>query len=348
VSGFDLAKADDLGNGAAQFSVDEGAYQIGIAYTNLLPQDYRARRGIYYTPPSLANRLIDQATVAGTDWTCARILDPASGGGAFLAPVARRIIQELQGCSPRILVENIATRLRGFEIDPFAAWLSQVALDAILLPISQEAKKQLPVVVSVCDSIQKSSSAEFDLVIGNPPYGRTRLDSSTRKLYQRSLYGHANLYGLFTDLAMRHVRHGGIIAYVTPTSFLAGEYFKNLRALLAREAPPVTIDFISLRKGVFDNVLQETLLATYRRGAAASAIQVSEVRPSTSERLEIDAVGTSLLPAKPQWEFPRLCRGGSKSLTYPEVDSASPSMRLRIVSRQAHEKGSHRWMTMKA
>ena len=26
--------------------------------------------------------------------------------------------------------------------------------------------------------------------------------------------------------------------------------------------------------------------------------------------------------SKPKWEFPRLCRGGSKSLTYPGVDAA--------------------------
>src|ERR1700736_5657899 len=43
--------------------------------------------------------------------------------------------------------------------------------------------------------------------------------------------------------------------------------------------------------------------------------------------------------AKPQWEFPRLCRGGSKSLTYPGVDTAAPSTKLRIASRQAHEEG---------
>src|ERR1700724_1072833 len=42
---------------------------------------------------------------------------------------------------------------------------------------------------------------------------------------------------------------------------------------------------------------------------------------------------------KPQWEFPRLCRGGSKSLTYPVVDTAAPSTKLRIASRQAHEEG---------
>jgi outer membrane immunogenic protein len=53
------------------------------------------------------------------------------------------------------------------------------------------------------------------------------------------------------------------------------------------------------------------------------------------------------LGAKPQWEFPRLCRGGSKSLTYPAVDTVGPSTKLRIVSSQAHEEEFHRWMTMK-
>ena len=295
----DAALADALGSDAARLSPDLGAYQIGSAYTNMLPREYRAQHGIYYTPPSLADRLIHQATAAGVDWGSARILDPASGGGAFLAPVACRIIRELPGCSPRILVENIATRLRGFEIDPLGAWLSQVTLDAILLPITLEARKQLPVVVSVCNSLHKNAGAEFDPVIGNPPYGRTRFDLPTRKLYQRSLYGHANLYGVFTDLALRHAAHGGIIAYVTPTSFLAGEYFKNLRALLAREAPPVTIDFVSVRADVFENVLQETLLATYRRGADAADIQVSELSPSGPERLDVDTIGMTALPPDP-------------------------------------------------
>jgi len=46
---------------------------------------------------------------------------------------------------------------------------------------------------------------------------------------------------------------------------------------------------------------------------------------------------------KPQWEFPRLCRGGSKSLTYPAVDTAAPSTKLRMVSRviDGHERLSH-------
>jgi adenine-specific DNA-methyltransferase len=57
----------------------------------------------------------------------------------------------LPECSPRILIENLAARLRGYEIDPFAAWLSQVTLDAVLLPITRKIGKRLPVVVTVCD-----------------------------------------------------------------------------------------------------------------------------------------------------------------------------------------------------
>jgi hypothetical protein len=41
---------------------------------------------------------------------------------------------------------------------------------------------------------------------------------------------------------------------------------------------------------------------------------------------------------KPIREFPRLCRGGSKSLTYPEVGSLGPWTGLQTVSRQAHER----------
>src|SRR5208282_2076761 len=98
-----------------------------------------------------------------------------------------------------------------------------------------------------------------------------------------------------------------VIAYVTPTSFLAGEYFKNLRALLGRDAPPVTIDFVATRKGIFEDVLQETLLATYRRGAVAASITVHEITPVNDVGLMAKTTGTISLPADPSkpWLLPR-------------------------------------------
>ena len=294
------ASAEIIGRAAAKFDLENAAYSIGLIYTSMLPQSFRAEHGIYYTPPRLVSRLIDQASVAGADWATCRVLDPACGGGAFLAPVALKIISTLPDVEPAILVKNIASRLRGYEVDPFAAWLSQVTLDAAVLPITTRANARLPVVVSICDSLKRNPPRDrFDLVIGNPPYGRLKLSSEDRDRFKRSLFGHANLYGLFTDLALRHVRTGGIIAYVTPTSFLAGEYFKNLRTLLARHAPPATIDFVSARKGVFDGVLQETLLATYRRKKPAQPAQTFEAHPTDDSDLQVTATGSFSVPPVP-------------------------------------------------
>lgn len=308
LSGTVQILADSLGETLAQLDAVDAAYELGLIYTGMLPPDHRAKHGIYYTPPDLTARLIAQSTNAGVDWTNCRVLDPACGGGAFLAPIARRIVEALPNCAPRILVQNIATRLRGYEIDPFAAWLSQVTLDAVILPITRIARCTLPVVVTICDSLSLSIPNErFNLVIGNPPYGRIRLKPEDRSRFRRSLYGHANLYGLFTDMALTHTRSGGIVAYVTPTGFLAGGYFKNLRALLGSEAPPVTIDFVSLRKGVFDGVLQETLLATYRRGGSQKRLDVCKITPSNRGGVVVENAGKFPLPddRSQPWLLPR-------------------------------------------
>ncbi|XBT44329.1 N-6 DNA methylase [Pseudomonas viridiflava] len=302
-----IALADTIGRAAAAFDAETAAYQIGLTYTSMLPVEHRGEFGIFYTPPALTARLIDQVTAANVDWAKCRVLDPACGGGAFLAPIAQRIMVEQKNCSPKLLIQSIGNRLRGYEIDPFGAWLSQVTLDAVVLPVTRLAGRKLPVMVTVCDSLRRSPPKDrFDLVIGNPPYGRAKLDAETRERYKRSLYGHANLYGLFTDLALRHTKLGGVIAYVTPTSFLAGVYFKNLRALLGRSAPPLTIDFVTARKGVFDDVLQETALATYRRGGANSQIAVAEIAPSPCG-LRAEQTGEIALPADPSlpWLLPR-------------------------------------------
>lgn len=299
--------ASTMGRLAAQIDVVAAGYQIGEIYTAALPADLRARHGIYYTPPPLTDRLLTLAGAAGVDWATCRVLDPACGGGAFLTPVALTMVEALGDRDPTSIFEHICTRLAGLEIDPFSAWLSQVLLEAALLPLCRAIGRRLPPLVTVCDSLtQQPDETGFDLVIGNPPYGRVTLAPDLRARYRRSLYGHANLYGLFTDLAVRWTREGGVIAYVTPTSFLGGEYFKALRRLLATEAPPVAIDFITARKGVFADVLQETLLAAYRRAGQRAIVPVHVVAATEQEAVAQPAGGFTLpANAEEPWLLPR-------------------------------------------
>ena len=300
--------ADEVGATAARLQSLSAAYLLGELYTSLLPTKRRSEFGVFFTPPALARRLLVLAEQAGVDWRTATVLDPACGGGAFLAPVAQRIAGTFEGAKPRIILDEIARRVRGFELDPFSAWMSQVLLEAMLIETCRRARERLPNVVAVCDALRMDAAVPpADLVIGNPPYGRMPLSNQLRAKYARSLYGHANAYALFLDLAIRLTRPDGVIAFITPTGFLGGQYFRNLRALLAREAPPSAIDFVQSRKGVFSDVLQETLLATYRRSEQTQLAHVSVLTVAASDKAQIRVVGTFQIPEPPTepWLIPR-------------------------------------------
>ncbi|WP_225397765.1 Eco57I restriction-modification methylase domain-containing protein [[Mycobacterium] vasticus] len=97
----------------------------------------------------------------------------------------------------------------------------------------------------------------------NPPYGRVRLDAADRKRFARSLYGHANLYGIFMAAAVDCLDEGGVLSALVPTSFTAGRYFEPLRRVLSTRMRLREVDFVADRSGVFTSVLQETCLATF-------------------------------------------------------------------------------------
>ena len=305
---FSADLAAKMGRAAASLDPAGASYRLSTAYTAMLPARMRSRLGIYYTPPALTSRLLEMAVEAGADLRTWRVLDPACGGGAFLGPVALRMARSQPESRPSEIVASIADRLRGFEIDPFAAWLSQAFVETAIAEVCAAGATRLPRLVRVCDSLElEAESGVFDLVIGNPPYGRVGLSPELRERYRRSLYGHANLYGVFTDLALRWAKLGGLVAFVTPTSFLAGQYFKALRSLLSSDAPPVAVDVVEARQGVFEGVLQETMLSVYRRGGRPTRAKVHRISVSVDGAATTSPVGGFVLPTKKPapWLLPR-------------------------------------------
>lgn len=305
------ATARDYGTGLAGLPVAIVADRVGALHAGLMQADERARHGVYYTPPLLAARLVDLAEEAKLDWATARVLDPAAGCGAFLVPVALRMAAATRHMEPALAARSIANRLRGWERDPMAAWIANVMVEAALLPLLVDTGQRLTPCQAV-DALEQPDRAAFDLTIGNPPYGRLTLAPDVRARFARSLYGHANLYAMFMDLAVRLTVPGGVVAFLTPSSFLAGDYFKHLRRTLADLAPPLDLDFVDERKGVFDSVLQETVLATYRRTGGrrrrpARALVRMIRAGGEGGALAIRPAGSFTLPDEPTapWILPR-------------------------------------------
>src|SRR6202035_5332461 len=137
------------------------------------------------------------------------------------------------------------------------------------------------------------------IVLMNPPYGRVRLPSDERQRFAHVVYGHANLYGLFMAAGVDGLSDAGVLAALVPTSFTSGRYFSELRKHLGAQAPMSEVLFVENRSGVFDDVLQETCLATFRR-AANTRVAVASLNGT---RTKVDIVPTPR--GEGPWLLPR-------------------------------------------
>ena len=298
-----------LGHDLAHLTLAEANARLGRLYTQALPAAHRAAQGVYYTPPALVDRLLHKAESAGHDWRTGRIIDPACGAGAFLVQALARMQAAAPDVEPAIALANAASRLRGWEIDPVAAWLAQVSAEVAFLPQVIASGHRLGQVVEQADALSAFAGAAgcWDLVMGNPPFGKVKDTPALRAQFRRSLYGHPNWYGLFVDLAVHLAKpEGGVVAFLTPASFLAGQYFRNLRRLLHAQAPPVSVDLVESRTDVFEDVLQEVALSAFQRGRTARTADCAVVRV-TRAGLQIEPTGMLVLPQTPDapWTLPR-------------------------------------------
>jgi adenine-specific DNA-methyltransferase len=302
-----LGLARAIGMQAGRLPLTEALHFATSLYPTLLPERERSAMGAFYTPPALVTRLLDRASEEGIDWRTAQVLDPAAGAGAFIIQAAIRMRDAMGECEPAMVLRSVGARLVGLELDSNAAQLAQGSLEVVFADLLEKSGRPLASVVRVCDTLSQEPTERYDLVVGNPPYGRVKLSVDQRRTYARSLFGHANLYGIFTDVALRWAKPGAVIAFLTPTSFLAGQYYGALRELLAREAPPVGIDFVHARRGVFEDVLQETLLATYRKGGSRVRAQIHYLNVINEREATVTKNGTVALPidTSAPWLAPR-------------------------------------------
>ncbi|MEM6737983.1 MAG: N-6 DNA methylase [Bacteroidota bacterium] len=301
---------ETIGDKIKHLPFDLAVYTISTSYTTLLPSNYRSRLGIFYTPPVLVKRILDviEDKIDGSLME-QKIIDPSCGGGAFLVPILHRILRN-HNLDHDEIQYFLTYNLRGIDKDPFGAWLTEQFLEYLLGMYFPEHTFNLEGIIACQDSlgIDAKQFETFDLVIGNPPYGKVSLSDSVRKKWKKSIYGHANYYGLFSHLGTKLLKEDGIMAYVMPASFLGGKYFKNLRYLFLNTCPPLAADFVKQRDGVFPDVLQEVSLMYFKKNAVPRPdIDVNFIDACKLEELQITPGGTYLISSTDDapWIIPR-------------------------------------------
>jgi len=241
-------------------SISERHYWIGTLYTLMLDPHQRRRQAAYFTPPYLAEALIDYAISKGFDLGRHDVLDPAAGGAAFLSLIANRMRRI--GLSE----VDIAYRLNGIEIDPALARMSESLIEERL---GGFADRQM---VHVGDALQAVPLASYDLVIANPPYGRLSISEVVGENWAKVAHsGHINKYALFAELCFRVAKPKGLVALVIPSSFRSGPLYEKMRSFVLSQGQILAVGSVSNRKDVFADVAQDVSVLVVRKGGSHKA-----------------------------------------------------------------------------
>ncbi|MHC3773856.1 HsdM family class I SAM-dependent methyltransferase [Pantoea agglomerans] len=290
----------------------ESTYWFSSAYAQLLEKDYRKQLAMFFTPPALTRRLLDDLSANGVDFANSSFCDPACGGGAFLAPIALRMREELihKGAPPCQIIDHINNKLLGFDKD---ITLCEMSRHFLLMALYKE-------VVSTGisprfqihhgDSLLKGIDfiGKLDVVVCNPPFRKmSKLESKVySERFSDVIESQPNLYSLFFALCINLLKNKGICALITPTSFLSGQYFSKLRRFILAQTKLLSIGIVSDRLGIFIDVSQETTLTLACR-------EDSGYTPTNNTRVSVVArdgnsvdVGICILPNSGRaWPIPR-------------------------------------------
>lgn len=201
-----------------------------------IPGAERTTNGAVYTPSYIRNYIVRQVLHSTTRpldiCLCA---DIACGCGAFLYTLAEIIHKRTQ-----LPFATIYHHLFGVDISETSITRAKILLSLVALLHGEYIKDEdfnlycgntltfdfmsLPVV---------QENDGFDIVVGNPPYVRSKhIDAATKLLlprWQTSRTGNSDLYIPFFEIGMSVLREDGILGYITVNTF-----FKSVNARALR------------------------------------------------------------------------------------------------------------------
>lgn len=290
---------------------DEKHYWVASLYALLIPKERRKRLATYFTPPHLAHYairlLLDEGLRLGVD----RIHDPASGGAAFLVPLAGELIKRgrVHQQSVRQIEQAVASTLSGAEIEPQLARLSELLMRDMLRHELGTTKAVAPIAIERCNSLKRDvPAASYDAVIANPPYGRVLRPAAWMLRDYKAVIsdGYVNLYALFVEHAIRWTKPGGHICLIIPISFLGGPHFAALRNRILEAGHLLRLDLIDKRDDLFLDVLYDVAVLLIRKKGRPVKVEAPRCRLiiSDGKLTDLGRVDVPDLPSERAWAIP--------------------------------------------
>lgn len=237
--------------------------------------EVEAVKGFVPTPHEVVDRMVDKLFCGRPPSPESTVLDPGCGTGAFVEGVARWCQQH----------NSLLPKVVGIDSDPKHV---------------REARARLGHLQSVTlanEDFLTDRDEQFDYVVGNPPYVPiTGLSEDERSRYRRryrTATGRFDLYLLFFEQALRLLKPGGRLVFITPEKFLYVRTAEPLRRTLG-SLHVEEIAFID--EATFGELTTYPTVTTIHH-ASASAQSLIILRDGSSRQVRLPTDGSSWLPA---------------------------------------------------
>jgi hypothetical protein len=197
------------------------------------------KRGAVYTKPWIVELLLNMAGYdVAADLASRFAVEPAAGEGAFLVPMALRLLHSAQLKGRGYL--ECKDSLRAYELDSESAAIARGAVTQALVREAVpevEARTLASDWVRVGDYLTEAAGLpSADFVIGNPPYVRLEDVPGDLAGFYRATYptmkGRADLYVAFFEAALRQLAEGGVCAFICADRWMLNHYGGELRRLV--------------------------------------------------------------------------------------------------------------------
>lgn len=251
-----------------------------------------------YTRAWVVELLLDLAGyTAAANLVDARAVEPSVGEGAFLVPMAARLLACCRAQGRPWL--DCRDALRAYDVDAAALWQTRRKLGQLFEEVGVnnieahmllsawlvEADYLLLVGRTTCSATQPPQLFDapppegVDFVLGNPPYVRVESIPEAQNAQYRQLFptmrGRADLYVGFYEAALRQLRPGGVCAFICADRWMVNQYGETLRRYITAGFAVETLLELHQTAAFEEAVSAYPAISVLRRAPQASAVVAS-------------------------------------------------------------------------
>ncbi|MBL1171462.1 MAG: N-6 DNA methylase [Chloroflexi bacterium] len=291
---FNALEADVLGTAYEQYL----GHIVAESETETHVEEKRTKRksqGIYYTPAFVTKYIVQQTVGKYLDENGynpskpPRVLDMACGSGSFLIEafdVIDDFVAKQRGQAQKGEVDfyDRARQLEVLQNCIFGVDKDKQAVEVARLNLllrGLHSREKLPMLenISYADSLKPETwdwefsrtteGGVFDVIIGNPPYIRAEnMPREERDYYMsgvfESAYGRFDIFILFIEIAIKHLKEGGVLGFIIPRALLNQNYAREIRRIILEKCTiEQIVDFE--KNSVFDQAAIDTCIIILKK-----------------------------------------------------------------------------------